>query len=76
MNEKEFKALYIVIFAATHTAKNYDENCMLDKHDQNLRHHIMDDAFFLADYAWEKYVAVRDSNPYRNVEEAKKFANE
>ena len=55
MTEKEFKSQYIVTFVATYTATHYDDNCLYDRHEANIGHHIMEDAVFLADYAWKAY---------------------
>ncbi len=59
MTEAQFKAHYIVIFVATLTAKEYDDCCSRGEHDKLSEHHMMEDAIFLADKAWEKYLKTR-----------------
>lgn len=56
MTEQDFKDQYIVIFLATHTAMRYNENCQMDRHEEIKKHAIIEDAIFLADYAWRAYL--------------------
>ena len=55
MTKEQFKAQYIVTFVATLTAQQYEECCSRGEHSKLRSHHMMEDAIFLADYAWDEY---------------------
>lgn len=55
MNKEQFVNAYVVNFMATYTALHYTENCVNDKH-YNIKSHVcVENALFLANYAWEAY---------------------
>jgi hypothetical protein len=52
MSREQFIEQYVITFLATWTANNYSEACMSGNH-QRLREPPVEDAYFLAEKAWE-----------------------
>ena len=55
MNEKTFKDNFISTFLASWCATHYNDYCMQSKQEQ-LENPPVEDAIYLADEAWKKYL--------------------
>lgn len=56
MNEKAFKAAYVVTFLASLAAKNYADDCMTER--RTDLNQPVEDAMCCADGAWVDFVKV------------------
>ena len=61
LKEEEFKKQFTTNFVSTWVANNYDDACMRGQHNR-LREPPFEDAFHLADEAWEHYMELFDES--------------
>ena len=60
--EQQFKLIFIASFLANKTALDYDKFCDNGGQDLLAQFHLMEDAIFLADEAWNRLVKQREVN--------------
>lgn len=63
MNKAQFINAYVVNFMATYTATHHAENCLHDRHYEIKSHSCVEEAIFLANYAWQAYEKGEGLNP-------------